>query len=252
MRGRMPSSPSASCISQLVRRPQRTGAQKLYGTNSASVPRDTLRDTDQWRPSTFTTSLMCFADEKMQVEAGDAATGFLHNPSGRGFEPHPPHRWREDASTARLACAQGSGPRTSVTMRALDSRGGVTRRMARVREHQRLRRSTARRGTDASGTFRAAGRARPGVVGEEVFVVVVAVVEQCDDDHALAGPSRRMSSERSARSCSAERVPALANRRGAVGTGPSRLARRICSSAGSRVSGIASSNRCTSSRLVMR
>jgi hypothetical protein len=98
------------------------------------------------------------------------------------------------------------------------------------------------------------------MVGEEVaaaFVVVVAVVEQghdragVDDDHASVGPSRRMSSERSARSCSAERVPALANRRGAVGTGPWRLARRICSKAGSRVSGTASSSRCTSSRLVI-
>jgi hypothetical protein len=45
-----------------------------------------------------------------------------------------------------------------------------------------------------------------------------------------------MSSERSARSCSTERVPAPANRDGAAGTGPSRPARRMCSSAKGRVS----------------
>jgi hypothetical protein len=97
---------------------------------------------------------------------------------------------------------------------------------------------------------------RTRVSGQKIpaaLMVIVAVVEQgddrpgIDDDHPSkrSGSTsplrsvRRMASERSARSGSAVNVPALANRRGDVGTGSCTLSRSIRSIASRRASGTA-------------
>ena len=56
------------------------------------IKRDTTRDTNQRYLATVSTSCAPQLTLLQQVEALGVLTGFPHNPSGRGFEPHPPHR----------------------------------------------------------------------------------------------------------------------------------------------------------------